>query len=191
MINSTAEFARIWEKETDELTQLDYFIFLLINEMISKLDKEFFKSASSKSDFHLNSTHISELSVQVADSLQFFYTQMCFGSGCSLGCPNNLNKPFSKNEEEARIHIINSEFGGNSEACSKREDCLTHDLNDYVISDTISDYYSHYLNCEIAEDDPFLEKLSVFIVEIIIRFTQERGPELLKEPFGRAQVLSA
>ena len=191
MIKTTEEFARIWGKEPKELTQLDYFIFLLINEMSLQLQKDFFDQKSASGNYHLNGSQISELVVQVADGLQFFYEQMCFGSGCSLGCPHKLNKPFSQNEDEARLHIINNEFAGKAEACVNRVDCLKHDLVNYVVKDTLTDYYNYYINIETTEDEPLLINMGMSIVEIITRFTIERGPELLKEPYKKASSLSA
>ncbi len=191
MIASTEEFARIWEKEPNELTQLDHFIFLLINEMSLQLYKEYFSRKSISQNYYLNRQQISELAVQLADGLQFFYEQMCFGSGCSLGCPHKLDTPFSKNEDEARLHIINNEFGGNAEACTSRLDCLKHDLMNYVVNETLTDYYTHYMNIETTEKEPMLIDMGNFIVEIIIRFTIEQGPKLLEEPFKKTNSLSA
>jgi len=189
MISSTEEFAQVWKKPANELTRLDYFIFLLINEMDSQLRKSYFNQDTDFKEYNLNTQNISELVLQLGDSLHFFYEQMCFGDGCSLGCPNKLDKPFSEKEDDVRLEIIKQEFGGKKEACSSRDDCLRHDLMSYVAVDTLLDFYNYNMNLVCEEKDPAIVKLAAFIVNIIIRFTTERGSELLKEPYKNAALM--
>lgn len=181
MINSVDEFAKIWKKQTKELTQLDYFIFLLINELILLLQKEYDRKSFPVS-YRLNSQQITELVVQLADGLHFFYEQICFGRGCSLGCPNKLDTSFSKKEEKVRFEIVKREFNGNPDACRGRKDCLRHDLMDYVVKDNLLDYYTFFMNIKSTEDDTVLNNISHIIVDCIINYTSKNGNTLLKEP---------
>ena len=189
MINSKEEFARIWKKEPKDLSHLDYFIFLLINELDNLLHKEYFDKNSNSNNYHLNAEQISELVVQLGDGLHFFYEQICFGKGCSLGCPNKLDTPFTKREDDVRLVIINQEFDGNAEACASREDCFKHDLMNYVVKDTLIDFYTYFINIETTEEEPVLLNMATFIVGIIIRFTIERGSEFLNEPYKKADSI--
>jgi hypothetical protein len=189
MIKSAEEFALIWKKETNELTQLNYFIFLLINELDSMLNKNYFDQKVSSDIFQLNAQQISDLVIQLGDGLQFFYNQMCFGNGCSLECPNKMDTPFSKKENKIKLEIIKREFDGNAKACASREDCLHHDLMSYVVTDTLSDYYTYDMNLETTEVEPAIINMATFILGIIIQFTKERGTELLKEPYKKADVM--
>lgn len=176
------EFARIWKKDPKDLSQLDYFIFLLINDLDSQLQKGYFAKNPTPENYKLNADQISELAVQLGDGLQFFYEQICFGKGCSLGCPNKLDKPFTKSEDNVRLVIINEEFNGVAESCASREDCFRHDLMNYVVKDTLIDFYTYFENVETNEDDPVLLNMATFIVGIIIRFTTTQGGKLLSEP---------
>ncbi len=183
MINSKEEFAQIWKKEPKELHYLDYFIFLLINELDSLLQSEYFQNKSEPGKYHLNKQEVSDLALQLGDGLKFFYEQICFGSGCSLGCPNKLDKPFTKNEEDVRLEIRNVEFDGSNESCSSRDKCLQHDLLNYVALDTITDFYTYDMNLVSEVKDKEIVKLASFVVKIIVRLTIERGAELLKDPY--------
>lgn len=189
MIATKKEFAQIWKKESDELTRLDYFIFLLINELDLLLNNENSSGIFASGKYRLNQPQIADLALQLGDGLQFFYEQMCYGNGCSLGCPNKLNIPFSKNEDDLKFEIIKQEFNGNADACKSREDCLRHDLMNYVVKDTLADFYGYNMNMEISEEDPLLLSMADFIVTVIIRFTIDRGSELLKEPYKNAGSL--
>jgi len=182
MISSKEEFARIWKKEANELSQLDFFTYQLINKLDTLLTNEYFKK-NPPDEYHLKPDEIDELVVQLADGLQFFYEQICFGKGCSLGCPNKLDTPFSEMEDDVRLAIIEQEFAGNGRACASREDCFRHDLTNYVVKDTLVDFYTYFVKIEIDEDNPELKKMAHFIVENIVKFTIKNGAELLKEPY--------
>jgi hypothetical protein len=190
MIQSREEFARIWKKESAELSQLDYFSFKLINNIEKQLVDFYFIANGHSEEFLLNPSQISEMVVQLVDSLQFFIEQICFGNGCALGCPNKLNTPFSEMEDEVRLEIIEQEFKGNADACRSRRDCFKHDLMNYVIKDTLIDYYCYFAYRDYSEDNPELNNLAAFIVDVVIKFTLENGPVLLKEPHKIARQFS-
>ena len=124
---SAKEFVNSWEKEVYELTNLDYFIYLLINNIGGLLENDFFADYDQKDHFYLNSEEISALSFNIGDSLQLFLEKNCFGS-CNLGCPNKLKQPFSEKDDEIRIKFVSTEFDGLAASCVSREDCLYHDV---------------------------------------------------------------
>lgn len=183
MIQSKEEFARIWKKDSKSLLQLDLFIFHLINELSRQLQTEYFSKQSQDDSYYLNPDQVSELTVQMGDALHFFYEQMCFGKGCSLGCPNKMDKPFSKRENDILFEIIEREFDGNAKACASREDCLRHDLMNYVVKDTLLDFYTYFMEQECGEEDTQLKEMADFVVKILMHFTMTRGSEFLKEPY--------
>ena len=185
MIHSKEEFAKIWKKETVDLSQLDFFMYQLINKLDSELNG-FFTEDKQKEEYSLQAHQISELVVQLVDNLQFFLDQICFGKGCSLGCPNKLDTPFTEMEDETRFDIIEKEFKGNPAACRNRADCYKHDIINYVIKDTIIDFYSHFSGIHFQEDNPAINKLADFIADSIIELTLAQGPQLLKEPYRKA-----
>ena len=135
---------------------------------------------------YLNTDEILGLSFNIGDGLQFFFEKMCFGEGCALGCPNKMDKPFLKSENETRIQIINSEFDGLFEACVSRQDCLSHDVLNYVASDTIQDYYNYDKNIILDEKDREFLKLADIIKHFVVNFTNTNGSTILKKPTASA-----
>ncbi len=103
------EFVNSWEKEVYELTYLDYFTYLLINELGLLLEEDFFPEIEQQDLFCLNKEEVSALAFNIGDGLQLFLDKNCFG-GCSLGCPNKLSKPFSTEEDEIRINFVTTEL---------------------------------------------------------------------------------
>ena len=55
------EFISSWEKEIYELNNLDYFIFILINQLGHYIQKECFGKNSNKGNLHLEDNEISSL----------------------------------------------------------------------------------------------------------------------------------
>jgi hypothetical protein len=175
------EFVNSWEKEVYELTYLDYFIYLLINDLGLLLEKDFFPTIDMQELFYLDKEEISALAFNIGDGLQLFLDKNCFG-GCSLGCPNKLSKPFSKDEDEIRSNFVSTEFDGITASCVNREDCLYHDVMNYVVVDALLDFYNYEMGVVLHEKDRKLNKLSLFTMEHIISFTQKNGPKLLQKP---------
>lgn len=185
MIQTKEEFARIWKKNPADLNHLDHFTFLLINTIYTQLETEYFRQKLTLPQYQLSPDQISELVLQLGDGLHFFYEQMCFGKGCSLGCPNKLDLAFSKGEEAARQQIIKQEFDGDSKACRSRKDCLQHDLMNYVVKDNLLDFYNYSMNIVCTEDEPQIIHIAEYIVAIIMRFSSDNGSVYLKQPFKK------
>jgi len=184
------EFVNSWEKEVYELTYLDYFIYLLINDLGMLLEKDFFPKIDHQELFFLSNDEISALAFNIGDGLQLFLDKNCFG-GCSLGCPNKLSKPFSKEEDEIRSNFVSTEFDGITSSCTNREDCLYHDVMNYVVIDALLDFYNYEMGVVLHEKDRKLGKLSTFVMDHIIFFTQTNGPKLLEKPADLASDLFA
>ena len=175
------EFVNSWEKEVYELTYLDYFIYLLINDLGLLLEQGFFPKIDQQELFYLSNDEISALAFNIGDGLQLFLDKNCFG-GCSLGCPNKLSKPFSKEEDIIRINFVTTEFDGITASCTNREDCLYYDVMTYVVIDALLDFYNYEMGVVLHEKDRKLNKLASFVMDHIIVFTQNNGPKLLKKP---------
>ncbi|RMH60449.1 MAG: hypothetical protein D6677_13685 [Calditrichaeota bacterium] len=175
------EFVDSWEKEIYELTHLDYFTYLLINELSSSLENDYFKKLPDDSAMLLHTHEITALSFSIADNLQSFLEKNCFG-GCSLGCPNKLSKPFTEEENKKRVEFINMEFDGKAADCNSREECLYYDIMTYVATDTLLDFYNFEIGLHLGEDDPPLKSISSFVAKTIIRFIYKQGREWLTSP---------
>lgn len=178
---SAKEFVNSWEKEVYELTNLDYFIYLLINNIGGLLENDFFSDFDQKDQFYLNSEEISALSFNIGDSLQLFLEKNCFGS-CNLGCPNKLKQPFSEKDDEIRIKFVSTEFDGLAASCVSREDCLYHDVMNYVVIDALLDFYNYEMGIVLHEKDRRLNNLTHFLMANIITFTEINGVKLLNSP---------
>ncbi|HHM01894.1 MAG TPA: hypothetical protein ENJ15_02705 [Caldithrix abyssi] len=175
------EFVDSWEKEIYELTFLDYFTYLLINELSSAMENDYFKKMSVENIHNLHTHEITSLAFAIADSLQSFLEKNCFG-GCALGCPNKLSTPFSPEEDQKRIEFVTMEFDGIAANCLTREECFHHDVMTYVVADTIIDFYNFEIGLQLEEGDEQLKKLNQFVMNVIIRFIHKNGPELLTAP---------
>ena len=185
---SAKEFVNSWEKEIYELTNLDYFIYLLINNIGSLLENDFFSDFDSSDHFYLNSEEISALSFNIGDSMQLFLEKNCFGS-CNLGCPNKLKQPFTEKDDEIRIKFVSTEFDGLAASCVSREDCLYHDVMNYVVIDALLDFYNYEMGIVLHEKDRRLNNLTHFLMANIINFTEVNGVKLLNSPNDLATEL--
>lgn len=178
---SAKEFVNSWEKEIYELTNLDYFIYLLINNIGGLLENDFFTKIDQADHFFLNGEEISALSFNIGDSMQLFLEKNCFGS-CNLGCPNKLKEPFNEKDDEIRIKFVTTEFDGLAASCVTREDCLYHDVMNYVVIDALLDFYNYEMGIVLHEKDRRLNNLVHFLMDHIINFTENNGPKLLNNP---------
>lgn len=185
---SAKEFVSSWEKEIYELTNLDYFIYLLINEIGAALEHDFFPQIDSEDLFYLKNDEIAAVAFNIGDGLQLFLDKNCF-NGCSLGCPNKLSKPFSKKDDQVRIDFVTTEFDGITASCTNREDCLYHDVMNYVVIDALLDFYNYEMGVILHEKDRKLNRLATFIMDYIIHFIYRNGERLLSNPTETATDL--
>jgi len=185
---SAHEFVKCWEKEIYELTQLDYFIFILINRLGAEMESEYFTQVDSEDVLYLSSEEIAGLAFNIGDSLQLFFEKNCFGT-CTLGCPNKLDQPFDKKEQKIRAEIIGSEFSDQEKSCDDRESCLYNDIMNYVVLDSLIDYYNYEMGVILHEKDKNLSQLAVFIMDSVIRIIRVNGKHLLQSPQENASDL--
>lgn len=178
---SVKEFVSSWEKEIYELTNLDYFIYLLINELGATLEHDFFPQIDQEDLFYLKNDEIAAIAFNIGDGLQLFLDKNCF-NGCSLGCPNKLNKPFSKKDNQIRVDFVTTEFDGITASCTNREDCLYHDVMNYVVIDALLDFYNYEMGVILHEKDRKLNRLATFIMDYVIKFIYRNGEHLLSNP---------
>jgi hypothetical protein len=77
---------------------------------------------------------------------------------------------------------VTREFEGHTVACTSREDCLYHDIKNYVVTDVLLDFYNYEMGIILHEKDRKLNNLLEFIMRHIMRFTIIHGPKLLSTP---------
>ncbi len=185
---SASEFVKAWEKEVYELTNLDYFIFILMNSIAEQLETHFFPSQNNLDEqFYLDDEEITNLAFHLGDSLQLFFDKNCFGI-CTFNCPTQLNQKVTTDDFVKAGKIPESaEFS--LHACTTKEHCLKYDLMNYVIIDSILDFYRYDLSVVAEDDHPLFQQLIHFIDEKIIELIKKEGEYLLKTPHENATAL--
>lgn len=180
---SAREFVESWDKEIYELTNLDFFVYLMINHLGSQLEKRFFVRERRNSHLYLTFDDIGTLSFNLGDSLEYFLKDNCFAN-CPLKCPVDLNTlvnldeykndPYLKN----KILVLKSFTSGNV----IKEQCFRIHFMNHVILDTITSFYAEDLALEIDEGNMELLEMAAFIEDIIVGFIQQQGQTLLQRP---------
>lgn len=177
---SPREFINSWEKEIYELNNLDYFIFLLINNLAEQIERSFINRITADDILYLNSEEIGTLAFNIGDSLQLFFEKNCFGS-CNLNCPVKLHDKLKKNEYQDRIRSLPEGLFIAIE-CMTKEQCLYSDLLNYVVLDSILDFYNYEMGIIVNESDERILAFADFCMKIILTVIKEKGQKLLVAP---------
>jgi hypothetical protein len=184
---SVAEFVSSWEKEFYELTNLDYFTYLLINYLGYQIEHEFFTGEDSSPYLKIDPEEIATLSFNMGDCFESFLENNCFGD-CSLSCPTKLHEKVDPNETELdRTHLnIIQIMNGND--LSKKQFLLTDILN-YVVLDTLFDFYNYEIGLDLDDADIGLMQFADFITVILEKFIENKGQSFLTNPKESASEL--
>ncbi len=174
---SAREFVSSWEKEIYELTNLDYFTYLLINDVASQLEKKYFTGLNSDDLLWLNSDELGLLAFNIGDSLHMFLEKNCLSS-CPLNCPVRSNEKLDNKEIGIRDTRLNK-FSHNLGKCYNKEQCLQYDILNYVVIDTVLDFYNYEMGVVLNESDKHLADLADFTLEVIIYFIRQKGQTYL------------
>lgn len=181
---SAREFIISWEKEVYELNNLDYFIFLLINDLASGIERSYFSNYNQNDMLFLPSEETGMLAFNIGDSLQIFIENNCF-SVCPLRCPVRFNEKVGVDEQKARRELL-SKLDICLKACYSKEQCLYSDILNHVLLDCLLDFYNCEMNVVLGENDKRLFNLAEFIMGIIINFIKNKGQRLLNAPLENA-----
>jgi hypothetical protein len=168
------------EKEIYELTNLDYFTFLLINYLGYQIENEYFNDDNNTPYLIIDPEEIATLAFNVGDSFESFLENNCFGD-CSLSCPTKLNERINPDETDLKNSHLNIIQIINSDDLSKKQFLLTDILN-YVVLDTLYDFYNYEIGLDLDDTDIGLMQFADFITVILEKFVESRGQSLLKNP---------
>ena len=177
---SVQEFINSWEKEVYELTNLDYFTFLLINQLGNKIETEYFKIKNRNPYLKIDPDEIGTLAFNIGDSFESFLENNCFGD-CNLSCPTQLDEPIDPQNDqlgENHLHILQLMNGSD---WNKKQFLLTDILN-YVVLDTLFDFYNYEIGLELDDTDIGLLEFADFITDILEKFIEFRGKPFLLSP---------
>lgn len=178
---SVHEFVESWEKEVYELTNMDYFIFLLINNLAGEIENNYLSKLNDTNLLRLHSEEAGTLSFNLGDGLQMFFEEFCFES-CGLGCPLHLQDSLSKKEEIERQEVFAETPEMHNKSCRTKTKCLYSELFLFVVKDTLLDFYQFEKGFILDESDPAFIKFSDFIIKNILETIRKQGQELLKNP---------
>ncbi|GAB4331672.1 MAG: hypothetical protein Kow0037_08460 [Calditrichia bacterium] len=181
------EFVESWDKELYELTQLDYFIYLMINFLGNQMERRFFIRDRLNSKLYLDFQHLGGLCFNLGDAFEFFVKDNCF-SACPLNCLRDLDGITDLTEDSLnplirrRLLFLQS---GKDEALEK-EQCLRLDLMNSVILDTLLQYYTEVFQLELEDSDLELIELAEFLENSMLEFIRHHAAGLLEAPFESA-----
>lgn len=181
------EFIESWEKEIYELNQLDYFIFILINKLGYQIEHNFFSQFNKNPYLQIDTDEIGTLSFNLGDSLESFLENNCL-QNCDLSCPIRIDKSLTPEEKdfvEKNLRIVQLI----TEDDLDRKQFLITDILNYVVLDTLFDFYNYDIGVDIEETDLGLLKFADFITDIIERFFRSYGHKYLDKPEDSAAHL--
>ena len=185
---SVREFVESWDKEIYQLTNLDFFIYLLINNIGNHLERQYFIGERKESPFYLDFDLLGSLCFNIGDNLEIFFKENCFGK-CSLNCPLDMDTivPEDNLPENSftrkRIKLLSEYLVGDR----SKENFLRLDILNFVLLDTLAHFYNEELGLEVEEDDVAILQMAEFIINVIIQFIRIEGQGLLRNPYENAQ----
>ncbi len=120
-------------------------------------------------------------------SFESFLEHNCFGD-CKLSCPTQLNEkmdPAKVNLDGHHLHILQVI---NSKDLDKRQFLMTDILN-YVVLDTLFDFYNYEIGLDLDDADAGLMKFADFITLILETFIESKGQQYLSSYRESAVIL--
>jgi hypothetical protein len=177
---SAEAFLCVWNKEIYELTNSDYFTFLLMNELIEKLAHYEQSVPTNAHPFPLEYIHMVNLTLNIGYNLQIFLEKNCLLS-CNLKCHCNLSEKLGVHHIDEQQNILIYEFLDEKNKCNSKEDCFSSDILDYVIYDSLIDFFHYDLGAAVNESDPFIQKLAKLIMATILSFIKSVDQKLLTD----------
>lgn len=175
---SIHEFIDSWEKEIYELNQLDYFIFLLINKLGFQIEHNFLTVRNKNPYLKIDPDDIGTLAFNIGDSFESFLENNCL-TNCDLKCPTKLDEKLTAKEQdyvEKNLHIVHII---NEENWNRRQFLVTDILN-YVVLDTLFDFYNYDIGISVDESDLGLLTFADFITDILVKFIYSNGQNYLE-----------
>ena len=184
---SIHEFISSWEKEIYELTNLDYFAYHLINYLGNQIETSFLNKKQQTGYLKIDSEDIGTLAFNIGDSFASFLEHNCFGD-CSLACPTKLNEKINPDEIEFNSHHFHLLQLGKAEDLNRKQFLLTDILN-YVVLDTLFDFYNYEMGLDLDDSDIGLMQFADFITSNVEIFIEDNGQHYLKNSKESAYAL--
>lgn len=179
---SAREFLESWDKEIYEMTNLDFFIYLMVNHLGNQLEKRFFVRERQNSPLYLNFENIGTLCFNLGDSFEYFLEEEHLGQSnvnhiWELDTLNDLRKKEEKSASRKRKGLKSFLSEG-----ILKEQSFRVELMENVILDTAMQFYYDEMGVEIDDDEIEIIELADFIEDMMIEFIRQEGQTLLKRP---------
>ncbi len=187
MYISVNEFVTSWEKEIYELTNLDYFTYIIINYLGYQIEHEFLTGDDCTPYLRIDPEEIATLSFNIGDSFESFLEKNCFGD-CTLSCPTRLDEKVNPEDADLDRTHLNIIQIMNGTDLSKKQFLLTDILN-YVVLDTLFDFYNYEIGLDLDDADIGLMQFADFITVILEKFIEGKGQPFLVNPKEPAKDL--
>ena len=179
---SAREFLESWDKEIYEMTNLDLFIYLMVNHLGNQLEKRFFVRQRQNSPFYLDFDNIGTLCFNLGDSFEYFLEEEQFGRYnvnymWELDIPRDLREKEEKaaaRRKKGLQHFLSEGI--------LREQSFRVELMENVILDTLIQFYYDEMGLEIDDDEIEIIELADFVEDIMIEFIRQEGQSLLQRP---------
>jgi hypothetical protein len=173
---SVHEFIHSWEKEIYELNNLDYFTYLLINNLGYQIEHEFFKKRNSHSYLEIEYDEISTLSFNLGDSFESYIE-----SNYPHKTLNSSVEKKNQRKDTGTIHTFNMKHLMNNTEWYTDQHFIS-DIFNYVVLDSLYDFYNYDIDLQIKDSDPGLVYFAEYITNIILQFLENIGKFYLKNP---------
>jgi len=161
------------KKEIYELTNLDYFTYLLVNELAGNLKKEYLRPAGGLAPFLSEPALCEKLAFTISVNLEEFFENYCFGA-CEMGCPVKPDEAVT-----STFKILAIQSGGSEKYCQNKLQCLQSDILNYILIDSLVDFFKYEANKIYSEKDTVIVELAGFLLNRVISFILHEGQNLL------------
>jgi len=155
--------------------------------MGNQIEYGFLRKKKQTTYLQIESDELGTLAFNIGDSFESFLENNCFGD-CSLGCPTRLNDNINPEDVEFDGHHFHVLQFVKKDEMDKKYFLLTDILN-YVVLDTLFDFYNYEMGLDIDDSDVDLMQLADFITSIIEVFIETKGQQFLHNPKENASDL--
>ena len=176
---SAREFVESWDKEIYKLTNLDFFIYLMVNQLGNELDHHFLMNQRKQSPLALSFESIGTLCFSIGDSFECFLEEEKQGR---YTVDYRMEKDIQGEtiEHNGRVHRRIKNLQSLITKGYFSEQSFRADLMEYVIIDTLLQFYYEEIGIEFDDEDLEIMELADFIEEAMIDFIRTEGQTLIR-----------
>jgi hypothetical protein len=175
---SAREFLESWDKEIYEMTNLDFFIYLMVNHLGNQLEKRFFVRERRNSSLYLDFDNIGTLCFNLGDSFEYFLEDEQSGKS-NENHSWDLENEYRENSEKT-VSRKNKRLKSFLSEGALKEQSVRVELMENVILDTLMQFYYDEMGIEVDEEELEIIELADFIEDMMVEFIRQEGQTLLQ-----------